>query len=211
MKEEWRSIKDYPDYEISDMGRIRRCTDSNRSPSGTIIKPDTVMRDGYRTVRLWHNGKCFHLWVYRLVSNTFIGAIPPGYVRHHKDEDKTNDNLNNIEYVTQNSHRFFHNFGKRNPSAKLKIDQVHEIRKLRTTGIRLKQLSEIFDVSQQHISRIVNNQRWNNLSPGGARNLTPASEGISLHPCNTQDDRAINSELSANPGRHGCAHRYLRD
>jgi hypothetical protein len=50
-----------------------------------------------------------------------------------------------------------------------------------------------------------------NHSPGGARNLNPEPESLPLHPCDLQDDRGINSELPANPGRHGCARRYLED
>ena len=63
MEEKWVSIPDFPDYEISNLSRIRRITNSHRSPAGTILKFGEW--DGYKTVMLSNNGKSKGCFVYR--------------------------------------------------------------------------------------------------------------------------------------------------
>jgi hypothetical protein len=39
MKEEWKPIEGYQDYEISDLGRVRRVTDRTNTKAGFILNP----------------------------------------------------------------------------------------------------------------------------------------------------------------------------
>ena len=68
-------------------------------------------RHGYKRVTLWENGKKFNISVHRLVATAFIDN-PNGYDEiNHKDEDKTNNNVNNLEWCT----RIYNlNYGTRN-------------------------------------------------------------------------------------------------
>lgn len=95
---EWRTISGYPDYRISDEGQVYSM---KRNRLLTI----TDHGDGYKTVALCKDGKVKHPLLHRLVFETFIGAIPSGCEVNHKDEDKGNNRLDNLEVIThwQNS------------------------------------------------------------------------------------------------------------
>ena len=56
------------------------------------------------------NGKNAH--VHRLEWEKHHGKIPDGYIIHHKDEDKTNNTINNLEWC---SYQYNSNYGS-NPS-----------------------------------------------------------------------------------------------
>uniref|UniRef100_A0A6M3LXM7 Putative homing endonuclease n=1 Tax=viral metagenome TaxID=1070528 RepID=A0A6M3LXM7_9ZZZZ len=45
-------------------------------------------------------------WVWEQAN----GPIPDGYVVHHKDENKENDSLDNLELMTREDHTFYHRF-----------------------------------------------------------------------------------------------------
>lgn len=57
-------------------------------------------RHGYKRVTLCENGKQINVSVHRLVAMAFIDN-PNGYNEiNHKDEDKTNNNVNNLEWCS---------------------------------------------------------------------------------------------------------------
>ena len=70
-------------------------------------------RHGYKRVTLWENGKKINISVHRLVATAFIDNPDPNtYTEiNHKDENKTNNNVNNLEWCT---HIYNLNYGTRN-------------------------------------------------------------------------------------------------
>lgn len=109
IKEVWKDIPGYEGrYQVSDMGRVR-----SLSYLGTknirVLKPKPY-RGGYLCVALCKNGKAWYAKIHRLVYHTFIGIDKP-YVRgsrgtecwviNHKDGDRTNNRLSNLELITQ--------------------------------------------------------------------------------------------------------------
>ena len=91
--EEWRVINKFPKYEVSSTGKIRK-TSNNRL---IYLKDHTA---GYKQVVIQVNGKKHYLYVHRLVAEAFI-PNPYGcpYI-NHKDEDKSNNNVSNLEWCT---------------------------------------------------------------------------------------------------------------
>ena len=90
---EWKEIKDHPNYLISDDGRVFS-KNTNSEHSQRINK-------GYFTTKLCHLGKETHHRVHRLVAEAFV---PNPYNKeevNHIDGDKTNNNFNNLEWVTK--------------------------------------------------------------------------------------------------------------
>lgn len=69
-------------------------------------------RHGYKRVALWENGKQINVSVHRLVAIAFIDNPDPNtYTEiNHIDEDKTNNNVNNLEWCT---HIYNLNYGTR--------------------------------------------------------------------------------------------------
>lgn len=94
MQEIWKPIADYEEtYFISNLGRIRR-------KDGYKMK-NHLGKIGYYTINLSRNGKIKQFYVHRLVASAFI-PNPCGYKYiNHKDEDKTNNNVGNLEWCTQ--------------------------------------------------------------------------------------------------------------
>lgn len=89
--DQWRQIPTHPDYEITPSGQIRRIG------STRILKP-ALSIDGYPHLSLGSQSK--NNRVHRLVAVTFLGPCPVGYQVNHKDGDRANPNLDNLEYVT---------------------------------------------------------------------------------------------------------------
>lgn len=91
MEEIWKTIEIAPNYEVSNLGRVR-----NRK--GLILKPSTS--HGYYHVILMNNKKRISRNVHRLVAEAFI-PNPNNYLCiNHKDECRTNNAVDNLEWCT---------------------------------------------------------------------------------------------------------------
>ena len=146
--EEWRNIKGYEGYyQISNFGRVKslsRDVGSNRCKKETIMKT-SLDKDGYENLVLRKNGKQRHFRVNRLVAEAFL-ENPNNYPQvNHKDEDKTNNNVNNLEWC---SAKYNVNYGSRTEKASKKVICV-------TTGKIFKSIAEAskyYNLKGNHIS-----------------------------------------------------------
>lgn len=88
----WKDIKGYEGlYMVSDLGDVFGMT------SGKSLKPYCNNR-GYLRVNLCKNGNSKSFFVHRLVAEAFI-PNPHGYPQvNHKDENKTNNRADNLEF-----------------------------------------------------------------------------------------------------------------
>ena len=57
--------------------------------------------DGYKTINLWNNGKKNTHSIQRLVAETYIPNPDNLPEVNHKDEDKTNNNVTNLEWCSR--------------------------------------------------------------------------------------------------------------
>lgn len=102
MIEEWRKIENYEDYEISNFGRIK----SYKQNKNGIITTGTKDKKGYLTKTLYNKEGRKTFKVHRLVAQAFIPNPNNLPQINHKDEDKTNNNVSNLEWCDNdyNSH-----------------------------------------------------------------------------------------------------------
>ena len=103
-QELWRSIPGYEGlYIVSNKGRVmslpRARVHHGKSVmySGKVLKLRNVP-NGYLKVTLYKNGEAKQESVHRLVMLAFVG--PSDLHVNHKDENKHNNNLDNLEYMT---------------------------------------------------------------------------------------------------------------
>lgn len=93
MEEVWKTIEDFPNYEVSNQGRVRNMKTGNM----LTVK---IGRDGhYSSVFLCNNGHENTQRVHRLVAEAFLGKRP-GMMVNHIDGDKLNNNVDNLEWCT---------------------------------------------------------------------------------------------------------------
>lgn len=103
----WKDIEGYEGlYQVSDKGRVR----SMKFGKERILKPS---KDGwgYIFVRLYKNGEQKPYKVHRLVGQAFL--LNPNNLPeiNHKDEDKTNNSVENLEWCDT---KYNLNYGTRN-------------------------------------------------------------------------------------------------
>lgn len=175
MKENWRPAVNWEGlYEVSDMGRVRRTGPDAIGRFryiGHILSPSKTGA-GYLQ-HCFHQGapkKPKNVTVHSLVATTFIGPRSEGYQVNHKDMDKTNNNVSNLEYLTpseNNLHAFANGYksvrGSRHGMAKLTEERVKEIRALAASGMMLKDIAPQFGVNRSMISRIVSRKIWRHV------------------------------------------------
>lgn len=96
MTEIWKPIEGYEGiYEVSDQGRVR-----NVKRGGRLLSCVKVAH-GYLCVSLYKDGKQRMLLVHRLVALAFIPNPENKEQVNHKDLDKTNNTVGNLEWVTR--------------------------------------------------------------------------------------------------------------
>lgn len=97
MEEIWKQIEDgYEEYQVSNFGQIK----SLKSKNEKILHLDKD-RYGYMNVKLCKNGTMKNFKVHRLVAMAFI-ENPNGFPEiNHKDGNKENNFVENLEWVTK--------------------------------------------------------------------------------------------------------------
>lgn len=102
MVEIWKIIEGYPNYEVSNIGNIRSYkTTRGISQTPHLLSPG-INRHGYKYVILT-GGSCSSkksLTIHRLVAKSFI-SNPNNYkCVNHKDKNKANNRIENLEWCT---------------------------------------------------------------------------------------------------------------
>lgn len=122
--EVWKKIKYYPNYEVSDLGNVRRILKSGKTK--TLKSVDNG--NGYMRLNLYKNGKQAKHYIHRLVANAFLSNRNQLPEVHHRDHDKTNNTLKNLEWVSSeenNSYKVVH-------YRKLKVGKTGYVRNINT-------------------------------------------------------------------------------
>ena len=178
----WKSISQFDgNYEASSLGRCRSTEKVITKSNGItykrvskVLKP-ALQVDGYLKCAFSFNGKLITRPVHRVVAETFINK-PEIYLEvNHIDCNKTNNSIENLEWVTKSEnikHAYKNGLlkakkGSLNGNSKLTWVQVEEIRALANCGSRYynrKGIAEKYNISECRVKEIVNKRKnnWNN-------------------------------------------------
>ena len=95
----WKDIEGYQGiYQVSSLGKVKSLN-FNHAKKEKILKPFSN-KDGYLRVNLCKEGKSKQYLVHRLVAKVFIPNPENKPEVNHKDEDKTNNKVENLEWMT---------------------------------------------------------------------------------------------------------------
>jgi hypothetical protein len=161
LMEQWKFVKagNSEIFEISSEGRIR-------NSSGQIIK--CRLNSGYPHFTRNLDGERF---IHRIVAKTFIGPIPKKYHVNHKNGNRSDNRVENLEIVTasENNLHLFHVLGREaakgetHPTAKYSEEMIREIRWLFAMGARQFMLAKEYMLDPTVIRDIVHRYTWKHL------------------------------------------------
>ena len=147
-------------FECSNLGRIRNAINKHiYTPHKSGI--------GYFQICTTVNDKRKNIKVHKAVAESFIDNPNNLPVVNHKDGNKENNNVDNLEWVTQKENiqhavrTGLMKSGEKHHNVKLTDKEILEIRDLyRHKSYNQREIGEIYGVSRSHVSAIVlNNKR----------------------------------------------------
>lgn len=173
MVETWRpvTLADYAEhYEVSSKGRVRRVTPSGRYKEHRLLQGE-VTQKGYILITLTVEKVRIRIKLHRLVAAAFLGPLPLGLQVNHKDGNKANNAIDNLEYVTlaENiKHRDAHGLnrppkGEENGAAKLTSANVRAIRRAADDGASCSSLAATYGVTKELIYKVVKRKIWRHV------------------------------------------------
>jgi hypothetical protein len=154
--EEWRPIPRFSGFEASNLGRVR-----NRN--GTILSVVGGCQYEYPRISLQVGGKTKTVEVHALVSAAFFGPTPPGHQVNHKNTNKYDSRVENLEITTAQANRD-HAIQAGRLNSKLKPSDIGPIRALLAAGVSDEALANAFCVRPPTIANIRQGRSWKAIS-----------------------------------------------
>lgn len=175
-------FKDVEGYEgilqVSNTGKVKKLKhtwftgnkNSKRSIDEYIMKPR--LNKGYNVIDVSLNGVKKILKVHRLIAIAFIPNPENKKFINHKDLDRSNNDLENLEWCTSKENaiharknrefkkHFNHAKGESVATSKLTTEQVLQIRE---TNLSNKEIAVQYSVDPSTISRIKSNNYWKHI------------------------------------------------
>lgn len=182
MNEEWKTIPGYDNYEASSLGRIRSLdyeeeianrwgSTTIRRHTGRVLK-SWINKKGYNYVSLGaKNKKEAHYWI----AMTFLGPRKDAMEVNHKNGNKSDNSVENLEWVTrsQNSRHAFdtglNHVGSKHGISKLDEAQVAQIKTILLTKVKrnvrpyYKEIAIMFGVDRKTIESIARGHTWRQI------------------------------------------------
>ena len=106
MTEIWKDIKDYENlYQISNLGRVKSLERKVKNKNGYKVIKEKILKNyihntGYYAVNLRKQCKIDIRLIHRLVAEYFIDNPKMYPIVNHKDGNKLNNNIKNLEWCT---------------------------------------------------------------------------------------------------------------
>lgn len=149
----FKPVKGYEGYyEVSNLGRVR----SNSYKGTKILKP-AITKNGYLNVVFCINQKKEHKLIHRLVAETFIPNTNNYSTVNHRDENKLNNCVENLEWLSIEDNNRYSN------SKMLTKDKVLQIPYLINSGYTQLEIANHFNVSRRTIQSILRGEHWKDL------------------------------------------------
>jgi hypothetical protein len=170
--EHWRPVVGFPDYAVSDRGRVRRETIGRGTKPGRILTPD-VRQNGYLRASLTDTRGTRGHYIHRLVAQAFLEQ-PSGFNQvNHKNCDKTDNRPINLEWCTHldnMAHAYANGRypaalfqGSRHWNSSFTDEKVRQIRLLFDAGMPSSEIARRFGYERRTVHGIATRQRWKHV------------------------------------------------
>lgn len=93
MEETWRSLSNYPNYSVSNLGNIKNIK------KNTILKP-SIHKSGYLVVQLFKEGFRKSSRLHRRIAEAFLDNFDETKFIDHIDRNKLNNCIDNLRMAT---------------------------------------------------------------------------------------------------------------
>lgn len=172
MSEEiWKPILGYEDYyEVSNLGRVKRIK------YGQGVRPYNILTlqmntTKYLQIFLTVNGKSKSHKVHKLVAEAFLGPRPSGLDINHRNGIRTDNRIENLEYVTrsENERHAYDVLGKKCASGEAAGNtrytekDVKNIRRRYLQGEKKSDLAREYGMSHNNITSIIIRRTWKDV------------------------------------------------
>lgn len=161
--EVWKNIDEYGNYKVSSFGNIKSFKYKN---------PKNLKQcnygSGYLAVCLCRKNIKKSMLIHRLVAIAFIYNPLNKPQVNHKDGNKHNNDVNNLEWCTPSENQLHAvsigikgiTKGEKNHKSKLKNKEILEIR---NSNLTQEQLGIIYGVARTTIQSIKNRRNWKHI------------------------------------------------
>jgi len=181
----FKTIRNFPDYKVSNYGRVK--TNSRkvryvhaitgkehfRTTECKFLKVHENKRTGYKFCQLYKQKKMYNITVHSIVASTFLERQSSLDVVNHKDGNKHNNVVENLEWC---SNEYNHEHAKKTglkakgsdiKNSKLNDSSVYAIKYFLKKGLSKSELSKAFNVSRATIILISQNKIWKHIALTG--------------------------------------------
>lgn len=156
-----KEIEGFPDYFIDETGHVY----SQKSGTLKELKQGTD-HDGYKTIGLYNHGVAKRIKTHKLVANAFIPKDPNRLCINHKDGNKANNSVENLEWCTpqENSMHAYNNgllnYGRAQrlgvrAKARYSEEDIRYIKEMYSSGMSQREIGSIVGCDHSVISEIV--------------------------------------------------------
>ena len=185
MKEIFKIIPSFPDYLVSNYGRVKTRSrkirfihpvtkkEHFRESSERFLKVQTNDLTGYKFHQLYLDKKMYNKPIHQLVADAFLEKVNGLEYINHIDGNKHNNCVENLEYCT-NEYNHYHATvtglkakGEKIGTSKLNDNMVHAIKYFLKKGLSHRELSIAFNISRPNINLIANNKSWKHIALTG--------------------------------------------
>ena len=174
--EVWKDIQGYEGYfQVSNLSNVRSLDRITIGRYGMQKRKGKLMtqhidQDGYMKVGITKEKVRKHYFVHRLISIAFINNSGNKAQINHKDGNKQNNSLSNLEWcsITENNNHALNSGlrkmpnGNNHSNAKITEDEAIWI-KYMTNGQKLQELVDIFGICKATICKIKTNKIWRHI------------------------------------------------
>ena len=168
MKENWKNIEGYGNYQVSNLGNVRNLN-YNRTGETVLLKPYGNGK-GYNLVNLYNKSKRKVFTIHKLVATYFV-ELDSEYNKNnlevnHEDGNKLNNVYTNLKWITHSNnikHSYdnnLHKKGIKHHLSKLTEEQVKEIKNLIRLGFSNTNIGKRYNVHYNTIQNIRSGKSW---------------------------------------------------